>query len=34
MSIFYDKKFLERAKVELRHDFGAQVRNVPMHEGK
>jgi N4-gp56 family major capsid protein len=34
MQIFYDKVFLERAKIELRHDFGAQVRNVPMNSGK
>lgn len=34
MSIFYDKTFLERAKVELRHDFGADVKNIPMNSGK
>ena len=34
MQIFYDRVFLERAKVELRHDFGAQVRNIPMNSGK
>lgn len=34
MQIFYDKLFLDRAKIELRHDFGAQVRNVPMNSGK
>lgn len=34
MQIFYDKVFLERAKIELRHDFGAQVRTVPMNSGK
>jgi N4-gp56 family major capsid protein len=34
MQIFYDRVFLERAKVELRHDFGAQTRNVPMNSGK
>jgi N4-gp56 family major capsid protein len=34
MQIFYDKVFLERAKIELRHDFGAQVRNVPLNSGK
>lgn len=34
MSIFYDKVFLERAKIELRHDFGADVKNVPMNSGK
>lgn len=31
--IYYDKVFLERAKVELRHDFGAQVKNLPMNSG-
>lgn len=30
----YDKRFLERAKAELRHDFGAQVRNIPKNSGK
>jgi len=34
MQIFYDRVFLDRAKTELRHDFGAQVRNVPMNSGK
>lgn len=34
MQIFYDRVFLERAKVELRHDFGAQKKNVPMNSGK
>jgi len=34
MQIFYDRVFLERAKIELRHDFGAQTRNVPMNSGK
>lgn len=34
MQIFYDRLFLERAKVELRHDFGAQVKNIPMNSGK
>ena len=34
MQIFYDKVFLDRAKIELRHDFGAQVRNVPLNSGK
>ena len=34
MQIYYDRLFLERAKYELRHDFGAQVRNVPMNSGK
>jgi N4-gp56 family major capsid protein len=31
--VYYDKVFLDRAKIELRHDFGAQVRNVPMNSG-
>lgn len=34
MQIFYDRVFLDRAKTELRHDFGAQTRNVPMNSGK
>jgi N4-gp56 family major capsid protein len=34
MQTFYDKKFLERAKAELRHDFGAQVKNHKMNMGK
>jgi len=34
MQIWYDKNFLDRAKNELRHDFGAQVRSVPMNSGK
>jgi len=34
MQIFYDKVFLERAKIELRHDFGAQVKDIPMNSGK
>lgn len=34
MQIFYDRVFLERAKTELRHDFGAQVKNVPMNSGR
>lgn len=33
MSIFYDKVFLERALLELRHDFGATVKNVPLNAG-
>jgi N4-gp56 family major capsid protein len=33
MQIFYDRRFLERAKTELRYDFGAQTRNVPMNSG-
>jgi len=34
MQIYYDRVFLERAKTELRHDFGAQVKNIPMNSGK
>ena len=34
MQIFYDRVFLERAMTELRHDFGAQVKNIPMNSGK
>ncbi len=34
MQIYYDRVFLTRAMVELRHDFGAQVRPVPMNAGK
>jgi len=34
MQIFYDRKFLERAKIELRHDFGADTKNIPMNSGK
>ncbi|WP_323176341.1 hypothetical protein, partial [Pseudomonas alvandae] len=33
LQVYYDKVFLERAKIELRHDFGAQVKNVPMNSG-
>ena len=33
VQIYYDKVFLERAKIELRHDFGAQTKNVPLHGG-
>ncbi len=34
VSTYYDKVFLERAKAELRHDFGAQVKNHKMNMGK
>lgn len=34
MQLYYDKVFLDRAKVELRHDFGADVKNVPLNMGK
>lgn len=33
VQVFYDKTFLDRAKIELRHDFGAQVKNVPLNSG-
>jgi N4-gp56 family major capsid protein len=33
VQIYYDKVFLDRAKIELRHDFGAQVKNLPLHGG-
>ena len=33
VQIYYDKVFLDRAKVELRHDFGAQTKSVPLHGG-
>jgi len=31
--VYYDKTFLDRAKIELRHDFGAQLKSVPMNSG-
>jgi N4-gp56 family major capsid protein len=34
MSTYYDKVFLERAKAELRHDFGATVKKQGMNMGK
>lgn len=34
MSTFYDKVFLERAKAELRHDFGATTKRHSMNMGK
>lgn len=34
MSIFYDKVFLERAKNELRYDFGATLKKASMNQGK
>lgn len=34
MQLYYDRVFLTRAMIELRHDFGAQVRPVPMNAGK
>jgi len=34
MSIFYDKKFLERLKALLRFGIGATIRNIPANAGK
>lgn len=34
MSTYYDKVFLERAKSELRHDFGATTKKQAMNQGK
>lgn len=34
MPIFYDRKFLDRAKLMLRYDVGAQVRTMPLNSGK
>lgn len=34
MSIFYDKVFLDRAKMTLVYDVGAQVKPVPLNSGK
>lgn len=34
MQIYYDRVFLDRAMIELRHDFGAQKRSIPMNSGK
>jgi N4-gp56 family major capsid protein len=33
MSIFYDKVFLDRAKLMLSHDFGAQRKTIPGNAG-
>ena len=33
VQVYYDKVFLERAKIELRHDFGAQTKDVPLNSG-
>ncbi len=33
VQVYYDKVFLDRAKIELRHDFGAQVKNLPTNSG-
>lgn len=34
MSIYYDKVFLDRAEAELKYDWGAQKRNIPLNSGK
>jgi N4-gp56 family major capsid protein len=34
MSIYYDKRFLERAKLMLKHDIGAVVKPLPANSGK
>ena len=34
MSIYYDKVFLDRAEAELKYDWGAQKRNIPMNSGR
>lgn len=34
MNIFYDKVFLDRAKLMLSHDFGAQRKTIPGNMGK
>lgn len=34
MQTYYDKRFLDRARAELRHDFGAQVKDHKMNMGK
>lgn len=33
MSIYYDRVFLDRAKMMLSHDFGAQRKSIPAHSG-
>ncbi len=33
MSIFYDRVFLDRAKLMLSHDFGAQRKTIPGNAG-
>lgn len=33
MNIFYDKVFLDRAKLMLSHDFGAQRKTIPANSG-
>jgi len=34
MSIFYDKVFLDRAEADIRYDYGAQKKSVPLNSGK
>ncbi|MCA9358254.1 N4-gp56 family major capsid protein [Candidatus Kaiserbacteria bacterium] len=34
MSIYYDKRFLERAKLMLKYDIGAVVKPLPQNSGK
>lgn len=34
MQILYDKVFLDRAELELRYDYGAQVKTMPTNSGK
>ena len=34
MSIYYDRVFLDRAKMMLSHDFGAQRKVIPANSGK
>lgn len=34
MQTYYDRVFLDRAEAELRHDYGAQVKQVPLNSGK
>ncbi len=34
MQLFYDRTFLDRAEAELRYDWGAQKRSIPMNSGK
>lgn len=33
LSIYYDRKFLDRAKLMLTHDFGAQIKTIPANSG-
>lgn len=34
MSIYYDKVFLDRAEADIRYDYGAQKRTMPLNSGK